>query len=167
MSNLADAITSMESSPEGEAPRITKRSNDRSFKRLMETTQFVVNCMGRHAMDVGGPGWQAAIRVRLLHTTMRARLKETIARQLKAKGSSPWNPEQGLPLNQQQMATTLATFCPAPPLSSGKIGCMPLPAECEDYCALWRVIGFYLGPSWPLPILFPSSADSFPRVPRA
>ena len=136
----------MESSPEGEAPRITKRSNDRSFLRLMETTQFVVTAMGVEAMEVGNPGWVAAIRVRLLHATMRARLKTRSTGQMKAGGHCPWDlVARGVPINQQQMLGTLATFCPAPPISAGKNGCMPLPSECEDYCALWRVIGYYMG----------------------
>ena len=89
----------MESSPASEAPRITKRSNERTFKRLMETTQFVVECMGVDAMEHGGTGWKAAIRVRLLHTTMRARLRAKIKRDIETKGKSPWDESLGIPIN--------------------------------------------------------------------
>ena len=40
-------VPPMGSIPEGEALRISKESNDRSFMRLMETTQWFIDCMGR------------------------------------------------------------------------------------------------------------------------
>ncbi|KAI5360184.1 putative rubber oxygenase Lcp [Septoria linicola] len=54
-------VPPMSSTPDGEAPRITKASNDRTYMRLMETTQFVVDCMGEDAMEVDNDGWKAAI----------------------------------------------------------------------------------------------------------
>jgi hypothetical protein len=44
----------MGSTPEGEAPRISKESNDRSFMHLMETTQWFIDCMGGRG---DGAGW--------------------------------------------------------------------------------------------------------------
>ncbi|MCJ1449325.1 MAG: hypothetical protein MMC23_009845 [Stictis urceolatum] len=49
-------VPPMESTPEGEAPRISKESNDRSFQRLMETTQWVVDCIEPDALSSGGTG---------------------------------------------------------------------------------------------------------------
>jgi hypothetical protein len=54
----------MGSTPEGEAPRISKESNDRSFMHLMETTQWFIDCMGEGAMEPGGSGWASTMRVR-------------------------------------------------------------------------------------------------------
>ena len=139
-------VPPMDSTPEGEAPRISKESNDRSFMRLMETTQWVIDCMGKGAMEPGGAGWASTVRVRLLHTTMRRRLLEKSRREWGTKGFSVYNEKvEGIPISQEDMVATLNSFASAPLLCMIKTGLTPLPQECEDWTALWRVIGYYLG----------------------
>ncbi|KAI5360183.1 putative ER-bound oxygenase mpaB/mpaB'/Rubber oxygenase, catalytic domain, rubber oxygenase Lcp [Septoria linicola] len=43
------------------------------------------------------------------------------------------------------MAGTLASFSGAPMLNVIKVGITPTAQECEDYVALWKVIGYYIG----------------------
>jgi hypothetical protein len=114
--------------------------------RLMETTQWFIDCMGEGAMEPGGAGWASTVRVRLLHTTMRRRLLEKSRREWETKGFSVYNEKvEGIPISQEDMVSTLNSFTSAPLLCLIKTGLTPLPQECEDWTALWRVIGYYLG----------------------
>jgi ER-bound oxygenase mpaB/B'/Rubber oxygenase, catalytic domain len=145
--NIASYIVPpMESTPEGDTPRISKESNDRSFQRLMETTQWMINCMGDGAMEPGGIGWSSTVRVRLLHTLMRRRILEKSKNEWETKGFSVYNEkEEGIPISQEDMVSTLNSFTSAPLFCMEKTGLSPLPQECEDWTALWRVIGYYFG----------------------
>ncbi|CAK1363021.1 unnamed protein product [Cercospora beticola] len=139
-------VPPMSSTPEGEAPRISKASNDRTYMRLMETTQFVLDCMSKDAMEVDNAGWRSAVRVRLLHATMRSRLLARVRGQMSKLPDPPYREDRdGVPLSQEDMAGTLASFSGAPLLNVMKVGIMPSLQECEDYTALWRVIGYYMG----------------------
>ena len=147
VSNLTSyLVPPMSSTPEGEAPRITKSSNDRTFQRLMETTQFVVDCMSGDAMEVQHEGWRAAVRVRLLHATVRRRLLLKVRSAMQHMPNPPYIEERdGIPISQEDYVATLASFSGAPLLSVMKLGVRPTLQECEDYTALWKVIGYYIG----------------------
>lgn len=124
----------------GEAPRISKESNDRSFMHLMETTQWFINCMADGLMELGGDGWAAIVRVHLLHSTMRRRLLEKSRREWETKSFSLYDEKAGgIPISQEDMVSTLNSFTSAPLLCRVKTG---LPQECEDW-TLWRVIAYY------------------------
>lgn len=139
-------VPPMSTTPDGEAPRITSASNDRTYMRLMETTQFVIDCMSQDAMEMGGAGWKAAIRVRLLHATMRQRILEKVRNDRQNKGLAPYVEERdGMPISQEDYSSTLAAFATAPIVALFKVGITPTAQECEDYTALWKVIGYYLG----------------------
>lgn len=145
--NLASYLSPpMNSTPHGEAPRITQASSDRSYKRLLETIEFFLDCMGDQAMEVGGKGWAATVRVRLLHTTMRRRLLDQTRYQLKTKGHSIYDTsKEGVPISQEDMVGTLTSFAAVPLICLQKYGVTPSQQECEDWTALWQVIGYYLG----------------------
>jgi len=145
--NLASyLVPPMNSTPEGDAPRISKESNDRTFQRLMETTQWLVDCMGEGAMEPGGLGWCSTVRVRLLHTTMRARLLAKSRKDFETTGFSRYDEKtEGVPISMEDMVCTLNAFSNCPLLCLAKGGITPTSQECEDWTALWRVIGYYFG----------------------
>ncbi|OCL08827.1 hypothetical protein AOQ84DRAFT_292358, partial [Glonium stellatum] len=139
-------VPPMGSTPEGQSPRINKESNDRSFQRLMETTQWLVDCMSEGAMESKGAGWSSTVRVRLLHTMMRQRILEKSKREWETKGFSQYNEESDrIPISQEDMVSTPNSFTSAPLFCMAKMGIAPLPQECEDWTALWRAIGYYFG----------------------
>jgi hypothetical protein len=139
-------VPPMDSTPEGEAPRISKESNDRTFQRLMETTQWCIHCMSPGAMDPGGVGWKSTVRVRLLHTTMRRRILEKSRHEWKTKGYSRYDEKvDGIPISQEDFVATHCAFASSPLLSLVKVGITPTLQECEDWTALWRVIGYLFG----------------------
>lgn len=139
-------VPPMSSTADGEAPRITAVSNDRTYMRLMETTQFVVDCMGRGALEVGAIGWKSCIRVRLLHAAMRRRILEKVRSDWKTNSYAPYDEARdGVPISQEDYTATLTAFATAPLVSLRKMGIAPSQQECEDYTALWKVIGYYIG----------------------
>jgi ER-bound oxygenase mpaB/B'/Rubber oxygenase, catalytic domain len=96
-------------------------------------------------MEPGGAGWAATVGVRLLYTTMRQRLLEKSRRELETNGFSLYDDKtEGIPISQEDMVSTLNSFTSAPLLCMINTGLTPLPQECEDWTALWRVIGYYL-----------------------
>ena len=139
-------VPPMESTPEGEAPRISKESNDRSFQRLMETTQCVVDCIEPDALRPGGTGWEATVRVRLLHTLMRQRILDNSRKEWASAGFSHYDEKTDcMPVSQEDMIGTLTAFSAAPLLCLVKTGLTPTKQEFEGWTALWRVIGYLFG----------------------
>ncbi|KAI0074961.1 hypothetical protein K474DRAFT_1773585, partial [Panus rudis PR-1116 ss-1] len=103
---------------------ISEAANERTYIRLLETVQFVLDVMAcsvppsnpsleskadlaTHLMP-GGEGWKSAVRVRLLHGVARRR-----ARQQLSKLDIYWNPED-VPISQEDMVATLAAFSTIP-----------------------------------------------------
>ncbi|CAE6528581.1 unnamed protein product [Rhizoctonia solani] len=139
---------------------ITPATSDRTFKRLLETLQMVLDAMGGntslveregksvklgvHDLTPGEEGWRSVVRVRLLHGVARRRIMERAR-----------HPEQGIPgydfdadgypINQEDLAATLSSFCSAPLFCLSRLGYHPSVSDKEAYIALWRHIGYYMG----------------------
>ncbi|CAD6887419.1 unnamed protein product [Tilletia controversa] len=190
-----------------------QRSADRTFLRLLETTQFVVDVMQdvdallppshfadgwvrsqypqatgsasseTHSMHAigdeeraflqrvgGGRGWQSAVRVRLLHAHVRRKIWDSIqkgpglsssekatvaadrcpfdntASAATTDGAGVYDiASNGQPINQEDMLVTLAGFSVAPLWCLSRIGIDVSPQEREDFVAVWRHVGFYMG----------------------
>jgi len=113
-----------------------KEENLRIFaRRIAETGQFLMDTMRPNGLNKGAPGIQAILKVRLIHAAIRFFV---------ARGE--WDQEQlGLPINQEDMALTLMTFCIAPirGLEHFEIA---VPAEDKEaYLHCWRGIGHLMG----------------------
>ncbi|CAE7213155.1 unnamed protein product [Rhizoctonia solani] len=139
---------------------ITPATSDRTFKRLLETLQMVLDVMGGntslaereskavrlgvHELAPGEEGWSSVVRVRLLHGVARRRIMERVRH---PDGDIPgydFNVD-GYPINQEDLAATLSSFCSAPLFCLSRLGYYPSISEKEDYIALWRHIGYYMG----------------------
>lgn len=82
---------------------VSEASNERTFSRLLETFQFVLEVMGctsaptdKDYLLPGGEGWKAVVRVRMLHGIARRRTFEQ------------WNATNytDIPVNQEEMSAT-------------------------------------------------------------
>ena len=75
---------------------LTSNSRDATYRRLIETTLFVLDAMSD--MRVGeGKGWESAIRVRLLHAAVRRKIRQGVD-----NGRLPYSyAECGIPINQR------------------------------------------------------------------
>ena len=97
--------------------------NDRTYSRLLETGQFVLEVMAcithldtattqgdspeKHAnsLDPGSESWKAAIRVRLLHGVARRRILD----RLHSSNNTYSVDDDGVPINQEDMSATCVT----------------------------------------------------------
>ena len=114
---------------------LTSAHNEATYKRLLETTLFVLDAMTD--MTVGtGRGWKSAIRVRILHAQVRRRIAG-------GKGKlNTYDPDVcGIPINQADLATVLGSLMIAPLWSAKRTGITLSPQECSAYQAAWRHVG--------------------------
>ncbi|GAA5828371.1 hypothetical protein JCM11251_006217 [Rhodosporidiobolus azoricus] len=118
---------------------LTSDAREATYKRLLETTLFVLDAMS-DMTPVTGRGWRSAIRVRLLHAQVRRRI---------AKGKGRYNahtPEKdGIPINQADLVVVLGAFMIAPIWTIRRMGVHISQREIDAYQACWRHVGYYLG----------------------
>ncbi|EMK18736.1 oxygenase MpaB family protein [Leptospira kirschneri] len=110
-------------------------STQKVFRRLMETTQFVVSVLKEGGLSQGGEGIRAAQKVRLMHSSIRHFILE----------SNQWKEEWGKPINQQDMAGTLQSFSSLILEGLAFSGITLDEEEKDSYIHLWKVAGHILG----------------------
>ncbi|MEU5299437.1 oxygenase MpaB family protein [Streptomyces noursei] len=127
------------------------------YRRLMETSQFVVDVLDDGGLGPHGHGLRSAQKIRLLHATMRYH----VGRQ------DDWNSAWGLPVNQEDLAGTLMSFSVAIPNGLVSLG-VDLPrADRDAFFHIWRVIGHVLGVDDQLnPVGFDDGAALFETILR-
>ena len=97
----------------------SKAADNRTFSRLLETCQFVLDVIGcvvsppqqdpkdkdkspESYLLPGGDGWKACIRVRMLHGVARRRVRQRFAREDLEYDEAT----EGVPISQEDMAAT-------------------------------------------------------------
>ncbi len=112
----------------------TGRLRQDVVRRLFETSTMVHAVMQPGALEVGAPGHQAIIRVRLLHAMVRYHVMTR----------AQWpSDELGSPINQQQMGLTALGFSSLLINSMRSLGVAIPDDEARSYQLLWRY-GNYL-----------------------
>src|SRR5271163_1133760 len=84
---------------------LTGRLDTDPRRRVMETGQFLIDVANVGGLGKNGTGRRTIQRVRLMHAAVRHLIK---ARNEKTPGT--WNPEWGLPINQEDLAGTRMSF---------------------------------------------------------
>ena len=107
-------------------------------RRLVETSQMVVNVLTEGGLEPDGAGTITIEKVRLMHAAIRVLiLKRT---------DQPWDEDRlGLPINQEDMAGTLMTFSVIVIDGLKRLGIRLTKAEREAYLATWILIGEMMG----------------------
>lgn len=135
-------------SPAGNKPLVLSGQLARgrtAGKRLAETGRFVVATCSPGGLAPRAPGWQLALRVRLIHAAVR--------RLVLASGR--WRADQwGAPINQFDLVGTTLLFSLEWLDGVRACGVDVTAAEAEDYLHLWRVSGWVTGVE---PELLPAS----------
>lgn len=114
-----------------------------AMRRLIETTQMVVDVMTPGGLSLGldgsprGRGVISAQKVRLMHGAIRRLIIEV-------RGSE-FVESFGVPINQMDLAGTLMTFSSVVLDGLAKLGVTPPPAACAAYLYSWRAIGALMG----------------------
>ncbi|WP_245950646.1 oxygenase MpaB family protein [Saccharothrix carnea] len=105
-------------------------------RRLSETSQFVVDMMGRDAFGSGGRFVPTIQKTRLIHAAVRHFLT----------ASGRWDvAADGVPVCRQDMAGTLLIFSIQVIEGMRRIGISVTEQEAEDYYYVWRATGDMLG----------------------
>lgn len=116
----------------------TGRLQSNPHRRIVETAQLVVDVMGPGGLDPAsgrGAGLRSAQKVRLMHATIRHLL-----------GQDPtWDPEFGVPINQEDMLGTLMSFSVATLDGLQRLGVELDAAEVDAYMHTWNVVGAVMG----------------------
>ncbi len=126
-------------SPGGNKPlMMSGRLVEDAPRRLAETGRFVHAVSRPLGMRPwgAGEGFRAAVRVRLMHATVRRLLLE----------SGKWREDAwGAPINQADMSATALLFSYAVGDGLNKLGFTLTLAEREDLLHLWRCTGWVMG----------------------
>lgn len=112
-------------------------------RRLFETTQYILQCTrSLEAIQPGGEGFTATVRVRFLHAAVRNRI-------MKLERERPGYYDVaslGVPINDFDSIATIATFSSVLIwLSFPRQGIWLRQQEIIDYIALWRYIAYVIG----------------------
>ncbi|OBH18188.1 DUF2236 domain-containing protein [Mycolicibacter terrae] len=107
-----------------------------SNKRFAETLQWALDVTAEGGLEPLGVGYQATIRVRLIHEYVRRHVAAL----------PDWRGEEwGLPVNQTDMAATLVGALIAPPAGGLGMGLVLPPAELDAIAHLTRYVGWLMG----------------------
>ncbi|KAI0062813.1 hypothetical protein BV25DRAFT_623323 [Artomyces pyxidatus] len=139
-------------SPGARPEAVSEAQLDRTYARLVDTSQFLLDVLGytsstklqdrlaqstTHLMP-GGEGWKSVVRVRMLHAVARRRARAKLEKE---------SGIDSLPINQEDVSATLASFSVVPLLCLDRMHLTPELAHARAYLALWRHVGFFLGVS--------------------
>jgi hypothetical protein len=113
----------------------SQRLTGQVYRRLVDTSQFLVDVMGEGGLRPGGYGVRTAQKIRLLHATMRYHVSQ----------GSDWDSSWGHPVNQEDLAGTLTSFSVVVPLGLQRLGIDLPDRDRDDFFHIWRVIGHILG----------------------
>jgi hypothetical protein len=108
-------------------------------RRIAETGQMLLDITQPGGLERGGVGYRRIVRVRLLHAAVRGVLLGHDA------PGGTWPSADGIPVNQQDLLATLATFTVMVFRALNRMGVVVSVAEQEAYLHLWTVVGELLG----------------------
>jgi len=104
-------------------------------RRLMETSQFVINVMKDGGLDPNSQGIITALKVRLVHASIRYFLKQ-----------GNWDSQKyGEPINQEDLAGTLLAFSALQLEGLELLNIQLTNDEKEAFIHTWNVVGHYMG----------------------
>jgi hypothetical protein len=108
------------------------------MRRVLETTQMVVDVLSPGGLSPSGRGVRAAQKVRLMHAAVRHLIRND--------PSAPWDAALlGMPINQEDLAGTLMTFAYIVLAGVERLGLTISTSEREAYFHCWMVIGRMMG----------------------
>lgn len=109
-------------------------------RRLMETSQMVINAMSPGGFDPQGRGIITVKKVRLMHAAIRYYIKNPHV------PTGDWDVAvYGEPINQEEMAGTLMAFGPLVINGLEVLGVETTEEEKEAYLHCWKIVGHYIG----------------------
>ncbi|MEM9452594.1 MAG: oxygenase MpaB family protein [Myxococcota bacterium] len=121
---------------------LSRRLQSDVKRRIVEMAQLVLDVVAEGGMGKGGYAIRTIQKVRLIHGAIRHYIQYP---------TSPlafeWDRQWGTPINQEDLAGTLMTFCAAVLQGLAKYDVHIEPDNAEAYVHLWNVVGYVLGVS--------------------
>jgi ER-bound oxygenase mpaB/B'/Rubber oxygenase, catalytic domain len=114
---------------------LTVRLESDPFRRILETSQMVIDVMAPGGLEPGGYGLRSAQKVRLMHAAIRHLIRR----------SGHWNPEWGQPINQEDLAGTLMTFAFVVPEGLKALRIDLTDEQQQAWLYVWRAVGRIIG----------------------
>jgi len=114
---------------------LTARLQSDPVRRIGETAQLTLHCMAPGGLAPAGAGVRDAQKVRLMHAAVRHLVLE----------SEVYDPEWGVPINQEDLAGTLLTFSVVVLDAIAKLGTTFSDEEADAYFHAWNCVGHILG----------------------
>jgi len=121
----------------------TGRLESHPKRRLIETTQMVVDVMSKDGLEIGahalehGKGIRSAQKVRLMHAAIRTMIL--------AKDGERWLAAYDVPINQEDLAGTLMTFSQIVLDGLERLGAPIDEGQRRSYLYSWSAIGRIMG----------------------
>lgn len=126
-------------------------NTNKMTRRLMETSQMVVNVMAPDGFNPKGNGIITIKKVRLMHASIRYYLKNE---KINPKG---WDVATlGEPINQEELAGTCMAFGPLIMKGLETLGIETTQEEKDAYTHCWNIVGHFIGIN---PDLMPNSYE--------
>ena len=110
-----------------------------AWRRIIETAQFLVDVMTPGGLGPYGHGIRSAQKVRLMHAAIRHYILHV------PKWRDQWDPDWGMPINQEDLAGTLMTFSTLIIDRIQRFGVKMNDDEAAAYLHAWKVVGHLLG----------------------
>jgi hypothetical protein len=135
---------------------VTQKLVEHRQRRILETAQFVIDVMQPGGLSALGRGVRSAQKVRLMHAAIRNLLgtpppeSADLARASSLEQEllrTPWDPANGAPICQEDLAFTLQTFAAVILDALERFGVDLTIAEREAYNHAWSVAGALIGVS--------------------
>lgn len=122
--------------------RLTSQGDDttKMMRRLLETSQMVINVMSEGGLSSNGAGIITVKKVRLYHAAIRFFLLNS--------GRNPhvWDTEKyGQPINQEEMAGTLMAFSALVINGLTQVGVELTKEQKDAYMHVWNIVGYFIG----------------------
>jgi hypothetical protein len=114
---------------------LTARLQSDPVRRIGETAQLVLDVMAPGGLSPGGGGVRDAQKVRLMHAAVRHLVAD----------SEYWDPDWGLPINQEDLGGTLMTFSLVVLDALRRLGVSISEEERRAYFHAWNCVGHVLG----------------------
>ena len=114
---------------------LSQRIRNNPAKRLLETASFVLDVCLPNSFEAEGKALRSIAKVRLMHAAIRFYTHK----------SGLWNPDWGVPINQEDMAGTNLAFSLIAIRGLRKLGHPVSPEQAHHFIQLWNIIGQKLG----------------------
>ncbi|MDC1068120.1 oxygenase MpaB family protein [Candidatus Kapabacteria bacterium] len=120
---------------------MTGRLTNHTRRRVAQTAQFVMDVMTPGGLNKNGKGISSALKVRLVHASIRYYLKKSVE---EGKESYDYN-KMGKPINQEDLVGTMLAFSVVVIQGVEKLGVKVQQEEKEAILHLWKVVGYMIG----------------------